>query len=98
MPAEKKCYPMKETDASFFDSAPVRFDNAIDVSVPAAVLWKILEDDHSWTVWAGVIDRVEWTSAKPFGIGTTRTVTMAKGQMTGWEKFIAWEAGKRMGF
>jgi hypothetical protein len=91
-------YPMAATDASFYESAPVRFDNSVEIPAPAPLLWKILEDDHSWTIWAGVIDRVEWTSPKPFGLGTTRTVTMAKGAMTGWEQFIAWEAGKRMGF
>jgi hypothetical protein len=91
-------YPMAHTDASFYETAPVRFDNSIEIAVPAAVLWQILEDDHSWTVWAGVIDKVEWTSPQPFGLGTTRTVTMAKGLMVGWEKFIAWDAGKRMGF
>jgi hypothetical protein len=95
---EKKRYPMEPTDASFYDTAPAKFDNSIDVPVPASVVWKILEDDHSWTVWAGVIDDVEWTSPKPFGLGTTRTVTMAKGAMIGWEEFIAWEPGKRMGF
>ena len=93
-----KRYPMLDTDASFYESAPVRFDNRVQVPAPASRVWKILEDDHSWTVWAGVIDKVEWTSPKPFGLGTTRTVTMAKGAMIGWEKFIAWEPGKRMGF
>ncbi len=96
--AEPKRYPMEPTDASFYDTAPAKFDNSIEVPVPASVVWNILEDDHSWTVWAGVIDDVEWTSPKPFGLGTTRTVTMAKGQMIGWEEFIAWEPGKRMGF
>lgn len=98
MTKSQKRYPMEATDASFYDTAPARFDNSIDISLPASSVWKILEDDHSWTVWAGVIDKVEWTSPKPFGLGTTRTVTMAKGLMIGWEKFIAWDAGKRMGF
>jgi hypothetical protein len=89
---------MLPTDSAFYEAAPVRFDNSVDIPVSAATVWAILEDDHSWTVWAGVIDKVEWTSPKPFGLGTTRTVTMAKGKMVGWEKFIAWEPGKRMGF
>jgi hypothetical protein len=93
-----KKYPLLETDDSFYKKAPVRFDNSVKIPAPASLIWKILEDDHSWTVWAGVIDQVEWTSPKPFGMGTTRTVTMAKGKMIGWEKFIAWEPGKRMGF
>lgn len=95
---DAKRYPMLPTDASFYETSPLRFDNSVTVPVAASIVWNILEDDHSWTVWAGVIDKVEWTSPKPFGLGTTRTVTMAKGLMTGWEKFIAWEPGKRMGF
>jgi hypothetical protein len=91
-------YPMEPTDAQFLDSAPMRFDNSVEIPVPASVAWRILEDGPSWTVWAGVIDDVEWTSPKPFGIGTTRTVTMAKGKMVGCEKFIAWDEGRRMGF
>lgn len=94
----KRRYPMDATDASFLETAPVRFDNAVDIPVSASVLWKILEDDHSWTVWAGVIDHVVWTSPRPFGLGTTRTVVMAKGAMIGWEQFITWDPGKRMGF
>ena len=33
---------------------------------------------------------MEWTSPKPFGLGTTRTVTMS-GDLAGYEEFIAWE-------
>ncbi len=43
------------------------------------------------------IRRVEWTSPKPFGVGTTRTVYMAGG-LVGDEEFIAWEPGRRMAF
>lgn len=94
----EKRFPMEPTDASFYDIAPARFDNNIDIPVASDVLFRMLEDDHSWTVWAGVIDKVEWTSPQPFDLGTTRTVTMAKGHMIGWEEFIVWEPGKRMGF
>lgn len=97
-PTAAKRYPMENTDASFYNTAPVRFDTSIDIPVSAKTVWKILEDGPSWAQWAGVIDDVEWTSPKPFGLGTTRTVTMAKGMMTGWETFIAWDAGRRMGF
>lgn len=95
---QPKRFQQLPTDASFYESAPVRFDNSVEVPVPSGIVWNILEDDESWSIWAGVIDSVEWTSPKPFGLGTTRTVTMAKGAMTGWEKFIAWAPGQRMGF
>ncbi|HCS27033.1 MAG TPA: SRPBCC family protein [Spongiibacteraceae bacterium] len=60
-------------------------------------IFEVFEDEVSWTVWAFPIQRVEWTSPKPFGVGTTRTVYMM-GNMDGYEEFVAWERGKRMAF
>jgi hypothetical protein len=40
---------------------------------------------------------VVWTSAKPYGVGTTREVHMM-GDMIGYEEFVEWERGKRMAF
>lgn len=60
-------------------------------------IFDVFEDEHSWTVWAFPIQKVEWTSPKPFGVGTTRTVSMM-GEMDGFEEFVAWERGKRMAF
>ena len=60
-------------------------------------VFEVFEDAHAWTVWAMPIQRVEWTSPKPFGVGTTRTVSMMGG-MDGYEEFVAWERGKRMAF
>jgi len=60
-------------------------------------IFEVFEDAHAWTVWALPIQRVEWTSPMPFGVGTTRTVSMMGG-MVGYEEFIAWERGKRMAF
>lgn len=60
-------------------------------------IFEVFEDAHAWTVWAPPIQNVEWTSPKPFGVGTTRTVSMM-GEMVGYEEFIAWERGKRMAF
>ena len=60
-------------------------------------IFEVFEDEHAWTVWAMPIQKVEWTSPKPFGVGTTRSVHML-GDMVGYEEFIAWEPGKRMAF
>ena len=60
-------------------------------------IFEVLEDAHAWTVWAMPIQKVEWTSPRPFGVGTTRTVSMIGG-MEGYEEFVAWEPGKRMAF
>lgn len=60
-------------------------------------IFDVFEDPVSWTVWALPIQKVEWTSPKPFGKGTTRTVYMSGG-MDGYEEFVEWERGKRMAF
>jgi hypothetical protein len=60
-------------------------------------VFDVFEDAHSWTVWALPILKVEWTSPKPYGVGTTRSVHMM-GDMIGYEEFVAWERGERMAF
>ena len=60
-------------------------------------IFDVFEDEEAWTVWAFPIQRVEWTSPKPFGVGTTRSVYMM-GELKVYEEFVAWERGKRMAF
>ena len=60
-------------------------------------IFAVFEDAHAWTVWAMPIQKVEWTSPKPYGVGTTRSVHMM-GNMIGYEEFVEWEHGKRMAF
>lgn len=59
------------------------------------VLWKGLVDAETWTQWLP-IDNVTWTSPEPFGVGTTRTVTVGKDQIE--EVFIGWTDGEAMTF
>lgn len=60
-------------------------------------IFEVFEDANAWTVWAMPIQKVEWTSPKPFGVGTTRSVYMMGG-MIGYEEFVEWQRGKRMAF
>ncbi len=62
---------------------------------PAAMLWASLLDPESWAVWLP-ITKVIWTSPKPFGIGTTRTVELGKDSIE--ETFFGWEEGRHMAF
>lgn len=90
-------YPCDRVGDSFVDAAPVRLVNTVDIAATPEEIWAALEDAAAWPRWAGVITNVEWTSPKPFGVGTTRTVTM-RGKIVGYEEFIAWEPYRRMGF
>lgn len=90
-------YICDKVDDAWIDAAPVRLVNSVDIAAEPAQIWTALEDAAAWPRWATVITNVEWTSPQPFGVGTTRTVTM-RGGMVGDEEFITWEPHRRMGF
>lgn len=62
---------------------------------PRAMVWSALLDAEAWTEWLP-ITQVDWTSQKPFGVGTTRTVEIGSDIVE--ETFFAWDDGQRMAF
>lgn len=90
-------YRCEPVELDFFERAPHVFRASEIIAATPAQIFAVFEDAHSWTVWAPPIQKVEWTSPQPFGVGTTRTVSMMGG-LVGEERFIAWEAGKHMAF
>ncbi len=90
-------YACDKVADEWIDTAPVRLVNRVVVDASPERIWAALEDADMWPRWATVITHVEWTSERPFGVGTTRTVTM-RGGMTGYEEFIAWDPHRRMSF
>ena len=84
-------------DMTFFETAPFKYVAEVEFGVSAADVFASFENADDWPRWAMPIQRVEWTSPRPFGIGTTRTVYMMGG-LTGFEEFIAWERGREMAF
>src|SRR6476469_6978469 len=87
------CHPV---EASFFDTAPMRFTNVADLDAPAAKVFAIFEDGESWPKWFRAIQKVVWTSKKPYGVGTTRTVSLAAVTLD--ERFSRWEQNRRFSF
>jgi hypothetical protein len=90
-------YECTPVGLEFLDQTKNVFHASEIVRATPEQVFEVFEDAHAWTVWAMPIQKVEWTSPKPFGIGTTRTVSMMGG-MDGYEEFVAWEPGKRMAF
>jgi hypothetical protein len=78
------CRPV---DLHFIESAPLRFVSEVEIDAPLKHVFKVLEDMESWSRFVRDAVKVEWTSPKPFGVGSTRTVIL-KG-MTSPEQFIA---------
>ncbi|MCP4806314.1 MAG: SRPBCC family protein [Proteobacteria bacterium] len=89
------CTPMGVDD---YARMPQRFEFEVEIACTPDELFDVFEDPASWPVWASPgIARVEWTSPKPYGLGTTRTVYMTGGLAVD-EEFTVWERGKKMAF
>lgn len=87
----------EEFDVDYFSKAPVIFQYEQEIPTSPEILFAIFEDEFSWPKWVPGIAKVDWTSPRPFGLNTTRTVTFMGG-MEVYERFIAWEPGKEMSF
>ena len=81
----------------FLDETKNVFSAIEIVKATPEQVFDVFENAHSWTEWALPIQKVEWTSPQPYGVGTTRNVHMM-GDMIGYEEFVAWDRGKRMAF
>ncbi|MDQ2637330.1 MAG: SRPBCC family protein [Actinomycetota bacterium] len=92
--AMKAC---ERVSVDFIDNAPFRFVSTVDMAITPEQLFEVLADAESWPQWATVITKVTWTSPKPRGVGTTRTVHM-RGGIVGDEEFLAWQPYSHMAF
>ncbi len=89
-----KLREMEAVDIDYATTGPNQNTLTQPVKASAEALFQCLEDAAAWKEWLGA--DVEWTSPKPYGIGTTRTVS-ANGQRLE-ETFLAWDEGSRMCF
>lgn len=92
-----KWFEFTEFGESFYETASFRVVTKVSINAPAAKVFATLEDPNAWPRWVKAIKKVEWTSPKPFAVGTTRTVTMKNGHRID-ERFILWETNRRMSF
>lgn len=91
-----KWYPLEEVGDDFLASATTKTVQVIDVPVPVEQLWDALSADDAVKAWSPAVSRVSW-SAKPYGVGTIREVTIG-GAATVREQFYRWDENKRMTF
>ena len=89
-------FPGRPVDASFFDTAPMRFKNVVELDASPAKVFAIFEDGESWPKWFRSIHKVQWTSDKPYGVGTTRTAWLWTVTLD--EHFFRWEQNRRCSF
>lgn len=68
-----------------------------DIPQPAQRVWEALTADDTLG-WCRALSRVEWTSPRPFGVGTTRTVRTPLGLIVIRENYFRWDEGRRKSF
>lgn len=91
-------HALKPLDAAFFSDAPLVYRFPIRLPVPPARVWESLASDRSMADWGVGVKSLRWTSARPFGIGTTREVALPLGAMTVREHFFRWDEGSGFSF
>jgi hypothetical protein len=89
-------FPGRPVDASFFDTAPMRFKNVVELDASPAEVFSIFEDGESWPHWFRAIRKVKWTSDRPYRVGTTRTAWLWTVTLD--EHFFRWEQNRRCSF
>jgi len=89
-------FPCHPVDASFFETAPMRFKNVVELDARPADAFAILDDGDSWPRWFGGMRKVVWTSSEPHGVGATRTASLTA--VTVDEHFFRWEPSHRFSF
>jgi hypothetical protein len=90
-------FKSQPVDESFFDTAPEKLQAEFAIAKPAEQVWAELTSDDTLH-WCRILDEVEWTSERPFGVGTTRTVKSLKRTNVLHEHFFRWEEGRRHSF
>lgn len=82
---------LQPREIGFADSAPVRIDGTATLDATPAEIWEVILDYEAWPRWFRGIHTCRATSVPATGVGSTRTVTLAKGRSVVEERFIAWE-------
>ncbi|MGH3647331.1 MAG: SRPBCC family protein [Micromonosporaceae bacterium] len=84
-------------DEDFFDSAPYRSSYRVELPVPPERVWAELTGDQP-LAWCRLLDNGRYTSERPYGVGTTRTMRVGKGLLSLRERYLRWDEGRRHSF
>lgn len=91
-------FNLEPADAEFFSAAPHIFTYVKRFAAPPELVWESLTSDESLAAWGPSVKNITWRSPRPFGVGTSRDVTLAPGVIRVHERFFRWEEGRRYSF
>lgn len=90
-------FPLEPADDTFLNTTDRRYTHIVDIPASRQQVWETLTADDALVSWSPVITAARWTSPRPFGVGTTRQVTLG-GALRLDERFYRWDENSRMTF
>lgn len=81
----------------FLQAAPFQYVNMVDLPVAPERMWAALTADDTLVSWTPLVTGLRWTTPRPFGVGTTREVTILR-LLTSRERYYRWDQGRRKTF
>ena len=90
-------FKLQPVDEAFFEAAPWRFMRAFEIGRPANEVWAELVADGALS-FCRSLRGAKWTSPRPFGVGTKRTMPSLFGALVVDEVYFRWEEGRRQSF
>lgn len=91
-------FAVESAGEGIFTSAPHVFRYEKRFAAPPERVWESLTSDESLSAWSSTVSSLEWTSDRPFGVGTTREVVLAPGLARVQERFFRWDEGHGYSF
>lgn len=90
-------FELQPVDETFFETAPTRLADTFEIARPATEVWVELVADGALS-FCRSLRGARWTSPRPFGVGTTRTMPSLFGVLIVEETYFRWEEERRQSF
>lgn len=93
----RRWFSLDPVEKEFLDTAPLRLREEFEIPRTAERVWGDLTCESPMS-WCRILQAVDWTSPRPFGVGTTRIARASGGFLVLRERFFRWEEGRRYSF
>jgi hypothetical protein len=89
-------FDVEPSDLGFCESSPHRIQKVATLPCDAQSAFRVISSGADLPKWLEDCVGCRWTSAEPYGVGSTRDVELK--MLTVRERFLAWEPGVRLAF